>query len=87
MVHNPAMSKSHTYRNVYDVPEYVTLDSALVDGAVWYTIDCTRAVADWIRTQDSALYYSHTPPVYAKVYGNVFDLHRNLYLMLGLKWT
>lgn len=87
MVHNPAMSKSHTYRNPYDVAEYVTLDSALVDGVEWYTIDCTRSVADWIRTQDSALYYSHTPPTYAKVYGNKFDLHRNLYLMLGLVWT
>ena len=85
--YNPSMSKSHTYSNPYDVDAYVTRDHATVDGVMWYTIACTSEVADWIRTQDRSQYYSHTPPVYAKVYGNVFDLHRNLYLMLGLVWT
>ena len=85
-MYNNAMSKSHTYRNAYDVAAYVTRDHATVDGVEWYTIACTREVADWIRTQDSGLYYSHTPPVYAKVYGNVFDLHSNLYVLLGLRW-
>lgn len=86
-MYNNAMSKSHTYRNAYDLAQYVTLYHVLVDGAVWYTIDCTREVADWIRTQDPGMYYSHILPTYAKVYGNKFDLHRNLYIVLGLRWT
>jgi len=86
-MYSNAMSKSHTYSNAYDVAAYVTRDHALVDGAVWYTIACTRAVADWIRTQNKDMYYSHPPPTYAKVYGNLFDLHTSLYLMLGLVWS
>jgi hypothetical protein len=86
-MHTHAMSKSQTYAGIYSVPAYVTVDSALVDDVMWYTIDCTRDVAVWIRDQNSELYYSHTAPVYAKVYGNKFDLHSSLYLMLGLVWT
>ena len=85
---------SHTYTYPYSrsktIP-YCLLDSAVVDGVEWYTVQCNESVGAWIRAQNSGLYYNHSTYGYHDAYqlhsDNIFDIHRSLYIMLGLVWS
>ena len=72
---------------MYDVPAFRLVDSAIVDGAKWYTISCKRDVSDWIRSNNTESYYAHPDPAYAKVYSNTFNICETLYIMMILKWS
>jgi hypothetical protein len=57
---------------------------AEVDGDTWYSVICSRAVSEWLRSQSRELQYEalahgfHFPQ---------FDIHEKLYILLALKWS
>jgi hypothetical protein len=69
-----------------DVPSkrFEVVDQALVDDEQWYTlVTGSRECAQWIRTHDSTRQYEHPG---RHVIGYIFDVHEQLYILLGLKW-
>ena len=82
----PAMSKSHTYRNAYDVAPYTRIDTRLEGVDTWHTIACTREVSDWILEQNHLWYHSYPEPAYAKVYSSKFDIREELLLVIVMKF-
>jgi hypothetical protein len=73
-----------TFMDIANPPAIRILDSALVDGETWYTVQCKPSlVSSWIHEQDANLWYRHMDNTR---YFNVFDMHEKLYTMLILKW-
>ena len=68
-----------------DPTKFQILSRALVDGSVWYTVDCLPDVSAWIRQQPKELQHEHIDSNWV-VYYNKYDIHEKLYTILALKW-
>lgn len=68
-------------------PKYTELSKATVDGAMWYTVKCSKEVCTWIRQEyaDHEQWYEHIDQNW-NVYFSTFDMHEEFYMMLKLKW-
>jgi hypothetical protein len=63
--------------------KFQKVDQGEVDGEMWYTIRTSdRDVSTWLRRQERTLRVETTVN-----YPNYFDIHEQLYVMLGLKYT
>ena len=56
---------------------------ALVDGEKWYTVITGYDASEWIREQDSELWYEKGDSFSS----TVFDIHHELLLFIRLKWA
>lgn len=67
---------------------YKKISESVVDTDTWYTIKCNSKVAAWIRTQERLnRWYEHSRESGNwYVTGNVFDVHEELYMRIGLKF-
>jgi len=82
------MSARQTGKSTYMAPAIRILDSALVDGETWYTVQCKPSLASgWIQQQDPNMWHRHINEHFWSNYFNVFDMHEKLYTMLMLKWA
>ena len=61
--------------------------TALVDDDNYFTIKCSKDVADWIRQQPGKQqdWYEHMDNN-MQIDGNMFDLSDSLYMVLKLRW-
>ena len=67
-------------------PTIVKLDQAIVDGAMWYTVQCVpSAVSGWVKDQNPELWRSNIDSRWYVSF-NTFDMHEDLYSLLLLKW-
>lgn len=57
-----------------------------VDGKLWYTVKCNSEVGKWIRTLSKDLWYEHVDTNWY-IRDTMFDLHEQVYVQLGLKFT
>ncbi len=73
------------YENQYMSVPYRSIGKADVDGNTWYTVTGQKAVCEWIRTQDKSMWYEHIDSTWHISY-NTFDIHENLYTMIGIKF-
>ena len=65
-------------------PNFKIHDESVVDGEIWYTIDCDRDVGAWLRDQPKEWRYE------LMAYGLTrcqFDIHEKLYTLLALRWS
>ena len=61
--------------------------SAGVDGRMWYTVRCTKAVANWIREQPGqGTQWENLIDQRWYMYLDMFDVHEEFYMMLKLRW-
>lgn len=73
------------YGSMNTFSKFQITDQAQVDGATWYTVNCIRAVSEWIRAQPQELRYELG---FLKTYHSYqFDIHEKLYTMLALRWS
>ena len=76
-----------TFMDIVNPPAIRILDSALVDGETWYTVQCKPSyVSGWLRQQDPNMWHRHINTNKWTKHFNVFDVHEKLYTMLILKW-
>lgn len=78
-----------TYMDIANPPAIRILDSATVDGEIWYTVQCKPStVSGWVQEQDPNLWRRTDSSIDQRwyVHFNVFDIHEKLYTMLMLKW-
>ena len=66
-------------------PPFHAYDSGEVDGELWYTVECSKEVAAWVRTQSKSIWYEHIGP-YGVGFKSNFDIHNKLYTMMNIKW-
>ena len=68
-------------------PKYEELSDAIVDGAKWYTVKCSKEVAQWVRQEhnDNNQWYEHIDSNW-NIYFNIFDMHEEFFMMLKLRW-
>ena len=85
------MKKHKKYQGV--MPPYSTreksfriIDSAVVDGRMWYTVQTRPPVSEWVRQQPNNQWYSHVGASGYKVI-DAFDIEERLYNMLALRWS
>ena len=75
------------FMDIVNPPAIRILDSALVDGETWYTVQCKPSlVSGWVQDQDPNMWHRHVNENFWTKHFNVFDIHENLYTMLILKW-
>ncbi len=70
------------------IPEYCKIiDKSKVDTKQFYTIQCSRAIADWVRQQpgEDTQWYQHIDHNWI-MDRTKFDIDEDLYLMLKLRW-
>ena len=67
-------------------PDVKTLDSAEVDGKMWYTVKLTIPAREWLRQQPVDEWYEHIDQRYY-IDRSCFDVSEQLYTALKLKWT
>jgi len=79
------IGKSMYYQYVQELLPYSVKASAIVDNAKWYTVNCNKEVAAWLRTQPGKLCYEHIDPNWM-LHKNMFDMHEKIYTMLQLKY-
>ena len=72
-------------KELYMAVPYRYLGKDQVDGATWYTVTGQKAVCEWIRTQDKQYWFEHIDDQWHISY-NTFDIHENIYTMLGMKF-
>jgi hypothetical protein len=61
------------------------IDEALVDDVQWYTVHThLTSIMLWIRGNNKDLWWQHPS---SRVPGMIFDVHKNLYVMLALRWS
>ncbi len=66
---------------------YTEETSAEVDGRMWYTISCTKPVAEWIRQQPGEhTQWDNLIDNKWYIYFDRFDVHEEFYMMLKLRW-
>lgn len=76
-----------TFMDIANPPAIRILDSALVDGETWYTVQCKPSlVSGWVQEQDPNMWHRHVNENFWTKHFNVFDMHEKLYTMLILKW-
>jgi hypothetical protein len=70
-----------------ETPKYKVGSQALVDNKPWYTVHCSKDVANWVRQQpgEDKEWYHHISDKWT-VYYDAFDIQEELYLMLVLKF-
>ena len=67
--------------------KYVVITHAEVDGRMWYTIRCTKEVADWIRNQPGeGTQWDAFIDANWYIHAHQFDVHEEFYMMLKLRW-
>jgi hypothetical protein len=64
---------------------YKELASAMVDDAKWFTVQCNKEVAAWLRTHPEKMCYEHIDQNWM-IHKNIFDIHEKIYTMLQLKY-
>lgn len=76
------------FMDIVNPPAIRILDSAIVDGETWYTVQCKPSlVSGWVQEQDINLWKHHVDVDQRwYIHFNVFDMHEKLYTMLMLKW-
>lgn len=65
-------------------PKFHLTARAQVDGETWYTVTCTPAASEWLRSQPKEWRYE------ALAHGwsfPQFDIHEKLYTLLALRWS
>lgn len=66
---------------------YTEEASAEVDGRMWYTVKCTKPVAEWVRQQPGeGTQWDNLIDNRWYVYFDMFDMHEEFYMMLKLRW-
>lgn len=66
---------------------YSEVTSAEVDGRMWYTVKCTKPVAEWIRQQpDEGTQWDNLIDNRWYIHLDMFDVHEEFYMMLKLRW-
>lgn len=80
--------KSDYYNMMWKQKPFIKIDSALVDGSQWYTVDCNKEVAEWVRglPNPDVDWYEHIDQDWM-LHKNKFDVSERVYLQIGLKWT
>jgi hypothetical protein len=74
--------------SVYTLQTFSIVVSAVVDDDTWYTIQVWQPVIwEWIREQDKAWWYEHSPDRNYHYGSRQYDVHEKLYALLSLKWT
>jgi hypothetical protein len=68
-------------------PTCIVLASFPVDTNKWHTVQCSKEIADWIRSQpgESKEWFEHIDQNWV-LDRNKFDISLEFYLMLRLKW-
>jgi hypothetical protein len=67
--------------------KYILIDSALVDGEQWYTIEPRDAdLFIWITQQERHQWVSHTVG-YAESTKFLLDIDEQLYTLMVLRWA
>ena len=63
-------------------------DTAVVDGEVWHTVQCTTEVSIWLRSQpgEDRLWFQNIDERWMTNH-NTFDVHPTVYTMLCLRWS
>lgn len=63
------------------------VSQAKVDNKQWYTVKCSRDVANWIREQpgENDQWYQHIDQKWM-IDHTMFDINEDLYLMSKLRW-
>lgn len=80
--------KSNFYQYMQAMQElvpYKELASSMVDDAKWFTVQCNKEVAAWLRSQPEKMCYEHIDPNWM-LHKNMFDMHEKIYTMLQLKY-
>ena len=66
------------------------LESAIVDGAQWHTVSCTKQASIWFRQQFAELedidWFQNIDQNWT-INFNVFDMSEELYTILLLRWA
>jgi len=76
------------YGSMLTSAQFSITAKAEVDGDTWYSVICSRAVSEWLRSQSRELQYSHVDTNYNNYeWKNKFDIHEKLYTMMSLKWS
>ena len=69
---------------------YTVLAKAMVDGAQWYTVRCTKEASQWVRAtfseQENKLWFDNIDHQW-QLNKNVYDMHEKLYTMLIMRWS
>ena len=70
-----------------ELTECKIIDKAIVDNKQFYTVKCSKDIADWLRHQpgQNKQWYEHIDYNW-QVDRTMFDLEEDLYLMLKLRW-
>jgi hypothetical protein len=61
---------------------YTVIDSAEVDGTIWYSVKCSIEVGNWVRTQPS----EHWVKYVESIYDYQIDMDQELLVLLKLTW-
>jgi len=69
------------------VPSHKIIQHSMVDGKTWYTVKCTRDVADWVRLQPNqdVDWYEHIDHNWV-LDRTRFDISEEFYVILKLTW-
>ena len=68
-------------------PTVELLESSHVDDELWHTVRCQSHVGEWVRKQDSNMWYEHNTDSKFAIMRNKFDMNDKLFLMLQLKFS
>ena len=68
------------------IGNFEKMDSALVDGDLWYKVQVIPKVTRWVKEQNKDLWYDHKTPNNYKVL-DTFDVHEKLYTMMAVRWS
>jgi hypothetical protein len=77
--------KSIYYRYMQELIPYTLKAFAIVDDVKWFTVQCNKEVAVWLRSQPEKMCYEHIDPNWM-LHKNMFDMHEKIYTMLQLKY-
>lgn len=68
-----------------DQHPFEKLDSAIVDGEPWHTVECNREVSAWVRQQPKSQWYEHKQQ--ARHLRGIFDMPESLFIIMSMKWA
>ena len=74
------------YMAEFSRPAFHAYDSGEVDDELWYTVDCSKEVAAWVRTHDRSMWYEHITNINVGSRSS-FDVHNHVYTMMNIKWS
>lgn len=67
------------------MPDLKLIDSAVVDGKPWYTVQLSIPAREWLREQPTHDWYEHVDQR-SYINTSMFDVSEQLYTALNLKW-